>query len=169
MATKLCKKCGTEKELSEFNKDASKKNGLHSTCKACRKKYQGEYRRRRKEYYDQLSAKHRQENPEYYKQYRAIYEKTDKSKQAHARRAKEQRRLHPEAIKANNQVNKAILSGKIVRPKGCTRCGSSGKIEAHHPDYSKPLEVEFLCTKCHIKEHMRLRDQLLKNSERVSK
>jgi hypothetical protein len=34
----------------------------------------------------------------------------------------------------------------------CERCGAS-KSEKHHPDYTKPLEVVFLCRRCHMIEH----------------
>lgn len=32
---KLCSKCGTSRALAEFNKDRSKRDGLHSICKHC--------------------------------------------------------------------------------------------------------------------------------------
>jgi hypothetical protein len=38
----------------------------------------------------------------------------------------------------------------LKRP--CERCGAP-KTEMHHPDYSKPLEVVFLCHPCHLREH----------------
>lgn len=34
---KVCTKCETNKPLSHFGKDTSKRDGLHSSCKACRK------------------------------------------------------------------------------------------------------------------------------------
>lgn len=35
MEKKRCKKCGQEKELSEFHKDSSKRDGRKSVCKSC--------------------------------------------------------------------------------------------------------------------------------------
>lgn len=36
---KTCTKCGTERQLTEFNKAPQGKNGLISTCKACERAY----------------------------------------------------------------------------------------------------------------------------------
>ena len=44
MPTKFCNKCDTSKELYEFNKDATKKDGLHSVCKSCNNKKSKEFR-----------------------------------------------------------------------------------------------------------------------------
>jgi len=51
------------------------------------------------------------------------------------------------------QVSRAIESGKLNR-QPCEKCGNV-KSEAHHPDYSKPLEVVWLCKKHHCEEHAR--------------
>jgi len=77
------------------------------------------------------------------------------------------RRLHaalkghvPRGRTANEEVRKAkqaardtfyraIRAREVVRPESCSRCGSTEKIEAHHTDYSRPLEVEWLCRSCH--------------------
>lgn len=37
----------------------------------------------------------------------------------------------------------------------CVDCGSQA-IDRHHEDYSKPLEVVFLCKRCHCKRHISL-------------
>ncbi len=34
-AVKCCKKCGVEKSIAEFHRDASRKNGLYPYCKPC--------------------------------------------------------------------------------------------------------------------------------------
>jgi len=40
-----------------------------------------------------------------------------------------------------------------MRPAACERCGITCTTHGHHPDYSKPLEVVWVCRKCHAKEH----------------
>jgi predicted DNA-binding protein YlxM (UPF0122 family) len=61
---------------------------------------------------------------------------------------------------AQNKIEKAILYGKMERKQSCEKCGSSGffkdgrsMIQAHHPNYNKPLEVMWLCQKCHHEWH----------------
>jgi hypothetical protein len=59
--------------------------------------------------------------------------------------------LNPEKIKAKNALNNSIISGIIVRPDTCP-CGNPNP-EGHHPDYSKPLMVMWLCRRCHAALH----------------
>jgi hypothetical protein len=61
-------------------------------------------------------------------------------------------------MNANSAVSNAKVSGKLkVQP--CEACGSTYKVEAHHTDYSKPLDVRWLCRKHHLAEHKRLRSE----------
>jgi len=59
--------------------------------------------------------------------------------------------------RAHAAVAMAISSGKLVRPDVCSRCGKAGRIEGHHEDYSKPLEVVWLCARCHKARHTEIR------------
>ena len=52
-------------------------------------------------------------------------------------------------------VQRAIKKG-ILKRQPCVKCGKTKKIHGHHPDYSKPLKVIWLCVSCHKKEHARL-------------
>lgn len=61
--------------------------------------------------------------------------------------------------KVKAQVFAAIAKGKLV-PLPCEVCGDDEKDKngvrkcvAHHDDYSKPLNVRWLCRKCHHKWH----------------
>lgn len=58
--------------------------------------------------------------------------------------------LHPEKSRARLAVLRAERRGLITRPEACTRCGEAGAIEAHHADYARWLDVEWLCKRCHI-------------------
>ncbi|MFC3331681.1 hypothetical protein ACFOEM_04310 [Paenalcaligenes hominis] len=42
----------------------------------------------------------------------------------------------------------------------CEVCGKS-KVDAHHDDYSKPLEVRWLCREHHMQHHARLDEEQL--------
>ena len=57
---------------------------------------------------------------------------------------------------ARNKLTAAIQKGTLMRPKTCSLCKKEDLIEAHHPDYSKPLEVLWVCRKCHCKIHGKL-------------
>jgi hypothetical protein len=56
----------------------------------------------------------------------------------------------------------------LIKPARCEglNCFSETDIEAHHDDYSKPLDVKWLCTTCHAKRHMDLRDAANDNQTR---
>jgi len=54
---------------------------------------------------------------------------------------------------AKDAVNNAIKAGKLIK-QPCIKCGSK-KSQGHHPDYSKPFEVIWLCHKHHHEIHRR--------------
>ena len=46
----------------------------------------------------------------------------------------------------------AVRTGRLKKPDRCERCGekvAKPKLQGHHDDYSKRLDVRWLCTKCH--------------------
>ena len=69
----------------------------------------------------------------------------------------------PERIKAYNKLTKELALGNMIRPDACSQCGKTGcPIEAHHEDYSKPLDVMWLCNVCHTEQHSALLKMLTK-------
>ena len=60
------------------------------------------------------------------------------------------------SLRAHRAVNNAVTSGRLVK-QPCARCGSTAYVHGHHEDYSKPLDVEWLCRSCHRQHHELLR------------
>lgn len=58
----------------------------------------------------------------------------------------------PEKEAAYRKVNRALKSGKLTKLP-CEVCGTEVKVQAHHHDYFKPLDVRWLCFTCHREEH----------------
>ena len=78
------------------------------------------------------------------------------------KRAKKQHSTEEWRIKMNAsaKLRRAVQSGKIKKPKICSECEHENNIiHGHHPDYSKPLNVVWLCPKCHVDVH-RLEGQI---------
>jgi len=63
-----------------------------------------------------------------------------------------QRERCPEKHKAHQAVKRALRNGTLV--KSPCSCGVE-EVVAHHEDYSKPLEVIWICRKCHTKLHVK--------------
>lgn len=59
---------------------------------------------------------------------------------------------------AHSRLRYAVISGRLIRPKRCSKCQkTSNRIHGHHKDYTKPLDVEWLCHQCHTDEHSRIK------------
>jgi len=129
---KTCKKCENRKELDEFYKHPQMKDGRLNICKECKKKD---------------SINYRNDNIEKVRAYdRKRGNRQDSSY------LKSYRKANPEKYKAHNIVNNALRDGKLEK-KGCEICGVLKKVHAHHDDYTKPLEVRWLCPKHHRQHH----------------
>lgn len=57
----------------------------------------------------------------------------------------------PEKESARKAVAAAVRRGELRRSP-CEKCGMT-KSEAHHVDYSRPLDVKWLCRRHHIEAH----------------
>ncbi len=70
-----------------------------------------------------------------------------------AEKARRYAEKHPKASRAHRAVCLAVKVGKLVRPDVCEGCGHESYVEGHHTDYSRPLDVVWLCRSCHGKAH----------------
>lgn len=77
----------------------------------------------------------RQKNPEKFRAYVRRWQK-----------------IHSEKHNAHQRVHRAVEDGVLKRPEYCESCRKKCKPEGHHEDYSRPLEVIWLCRVCHAKK-----------------
>lgn len=124
-----CIKCGESKAANGFYESD------HRTCKECTK---ARVRLRARtnpkvQEYDRKRAK----SPDVRKRIQSV--------------AREWRKQNPDAYKAQTAVSNAVRDGRLSK-EPCLFCGGT-KVHAHHRDYSRPLEVIWLCPKCHHRLH----------------
>ncbi len=104
------------------------------------------------------AAKKKRENPEYRERQRVNYRKwyAERGRNRNDNYMEcilEWREEHPERLKAYSQLNYAIKRGEITKPNNCEKCARETHLSGHHEDYSKPLEVQWLCASCHKLKH----------------
>jgi len=132
--TKICFKCGKEKPLDLFYAHPKMRDGHLNKCKECTKR----------------DVKIRSiVKSDYIKEYEKMRNQTSKRKQKIALYAKRDKEKNPDRARARNAVNNAIRNGKLKKSYTCEICGAIGPTHAHHYDYSRPLDVIWLCPKCH--------------------
>lgn len=129
---KKCFKCGETKSLSEFYKHKQMKDGRLNKCKECTKRD---------------NTKHRWENIEEIRQ----YDRSRGFRQGYEY-IKEYRSRYPKKYAAHAAVSNAVKTGVLV-PLPCEVCGTNEKVHAHHDDYSKQLDVRWLCAAHHAQWH----------------
>jgi hypothetical protein len=145
---KRCTKCGIKRDENEFYKSKSNVDGLHNSCKIC-------WKLRRKEKYIEKREQVRIQCRKYYlanqeelKKRSRLYQKKERTQ-----KTREYREKNPEKYKARYAVSNALAKGKISKDEICTICKTECKLQAHHEDYSKPLDVIWVCVDCHAKIH----------------
>lgn len=75
----------------------------------------------------------------------------------HAAYMREWRKTHPMSLAQKRKDACRSYAGVYLRrgklkKRPCRQCGSA-KAEMHHPDYSQPLNVIWLCRPCHLALH----------------
>lgn len=148
---KHCKNCKQTKSAEHFYKDTRYADGLRTPCKDCCREYKRAY------YLDPEKAdrkraqdRQRQSKPEvreHRNQTARLYRQTPRFKELMAA----QRIKHKAKWAACDKLHTAVRYGKVKRGE-CAVCGCA-KVEGHHEDYSKPLEVVWLCKKHHVELH----------------
>ncbi|SRR5216683_157334 len=129
---KRCFKCGVEKQRTEFYVHLAMADGRLGKCKECARK--------------DVAAR-AVEKRDYIREYDKSRFQTEHRKKQVLESARRRRVRHPEKKAAYSAMRKAIRNGVLVR-QPCEVCGDP-KSQAHHGDYSKPLDVKWYCFKHH--------------------
>lgn len=132
-AQKTCFKCNVMQPITEFYVHPAMGDGRLNKCKTCAKR--------------DVSKNYR-ENIEHYRE----YERQRFSRQERKQKVAEYAKRRPSIKRqATYLTTNAIRDGRLIR-QPCEKCGDA-KSEAHHDDYSKPLDVRWLCRKHHLEHH----------------
>ncbi len=165
---KECNKCKEWKMLTEFVKHKGYKDGIYSQCKSCTYALEKAWRQKNQDKKNAIRTIYRENNRERIRiQDQENYKKNPEKFQDSAKvrmkkylsgKGKETRELNkilnPEKHEARKIMTAAVRSKKIIKPKSCTMCNTEvNRIEGHHEDYLKPLEIIWLCCKCHRSLH----------------
>lgn len=152
---KKCRVCGQNKSLDDYYKHPKAKDGRDSKCKECAKAAVKANRDKKAEYYKQYDAWRFQNDPRVRDRHRR-YQSTSDGREAMLRARELWKNANPEKRAAHVILGNAVKYGRIEKPKCCSKCGEfypSRKIHAHHHDYTKPLDVVWMCLYCHVDEH----------------
>lgn len=162
---KRCTDCQQIKPLSDYTPVKRNTDGRSNRCRACRNAHQ------RASYAADPTPstirgnRWRANHPNYASQYgrhKRLAQRSDPSydPSAHYRRYKPNLRAYcdqwaaryPERTFAHKAVARALRTGRLTKADACERCGATGRIEGHHPDYAQPLQVIWLCVTCHRRQ-----------------
>lgn len=137
MKWKTCFKCDEHKPIDQFYRHAMMADGHLNKCKDCT---------------CMDVRKHRLDNPERVRAYDR--ERAKLPHRVEKRKASYQKEWdnHPDRMRARNTLSNAVRDGKVEK-RPCAFCGETVGLEAHHHDYTKPLDVTWLCRPCHRRFH----------------
>ena len=127
---KRCRLCGEWKPFDQFRRKSASKDGRQNECKPCSNARLDVWREKTRE--RRLA-------------YNRVYYRSEHGRASTV--AWKQR--NPGKYKAQLEMIRALNSGELVKPDACESCGTVTRLDGHHADYSKPLDVMWLCRTCH--------------------
>jgi hypothetical protein len=139
-----CVRCETDKAPDAFY-------AKDRTCKECRCAMVKANRDAKADYY-RAYDKARANRPDRVEA-RRVYQQTDAGKAANARAHNRYIERNPERRAAQVAVGNAVRDGRLIPWPVCAVPDCCAKPEAHHPDYSRPLDVVWLCQAHHKQAH----------------
>lgn len=140
---KICRKCFLFFIYELFPKENRNKDGKAAICKKCDLERSSNWAKNKGKEKRAVSVKRYQQSEKGRESFNRANRKATK-KWVEANRFK---------VKCHVLFRNYLKLNKLERPKKCSKCGVFAKIEAHHCDYLKPLDVIWLCKKCHYDWH----------------
>jgi len=149
---KKCSKCGQVKDLNEFCRDRSRKDGKSHYCKACHSARDKAYRAANREKDIARHRAWRAANPEKSREISKAWR--DANPERRAAYEKAYRAANREKRQAQYTVSNAVRDGKM-EPSSSHRCADCDQPaqDYHHEDYTQPMHVVALCRSCHKQRH----------------
>jgi len=139
---RLCSDCGAEKPLDDFPAHSESAEGRRRQCRSC-------YRARRRMLLDANPTRKQQT----LSRVKAWHEAHPDRVRVHRQKWQDANRVWNEKLSSQHKVKYAKRTGKLVA-QPCEVCGSKG--QAHHDDYTKPLDVRWLCSRHHKLHHLEM-------------
>lgn len=140
---KYCQQCKETKPEVDFNKASQRKDGLQRMCRKCQK----EYTLRTIERKHELARIHYIKNRDAIKKKSLEYARTVEGREKCRLRSLERSKKEPEKKHARFTLLNAVRD-KRIKKQNCVICGR--KAQAHHWNYSLPLDVFWLCPDHHF-------------------
>lgn len=131
---KKCNICAINKPEREFYKNHATLDGYARRCKKCESLMKREQRKRNPSTFKQKDRNYYLKNKGRILKKRLLWFKENKHKK-----------------RAHDAVKNALYTGKIIRLP-CEICGEQ-RVDAHHDNYLKPLDVRWLCKTHHMRLH----------------
>lgn len=147
--SKICFKCGAEKSVDDFYRHAAMADGRLGKCKTCTREDVKANRQENRAHYvkfDRLRSRQPDRQVA-----RTAYAKTERGVAVSRKAKADWEHRNPQKKAAATKVHNAIRDGRLER-KPCEVCGV--KAQAHHFDYSRPLDVIWLCSAHHSAYHV---------------
>ncbi len=155
---KKCFKCGDAKARTEFYRHPQMVDGLLGKCKECTKM---DARTHRDANLGKI-LKYDRNRPN------ATARKADARRRYRERISTPEGRAREWAAKKKYAIGdrrachiivcNAIRDGRLKRMP-CERCQAEEHIHAHHENYTKPMDVIWLCRPCHGKRHREINEE----------
>ena len=147
---KTCRGCGIIKPLSDYHNHPGARDGHINKCKQCvreAKNLRLTIRHIDPNWSDRFRAEARVRT----KKHRLDNRNTERWKTSRSQYAKEYGAANKYKCRARRAVLAAIKKGTLEK-QPCRICGNP-QSQAHHPDYSRPLDIVWLCPLHHGEAH----------------